>query len=229
MANGQFIIPGSSENDALRRSVEEAYQNTPVNEIDHPTQKRVDEIIDNYSVYAVEQALEAADKRNASDGFDQILAENPELYGLVYDVAEGVGLDAELDRVSAKPDVLKGNELIKTPLKQRVFGIILEKPDFAVSLVNAEGKIAGEKFFGANSRFWYFEGDWFFEQNQPNVGYQVIRYQIAKQNMHKLYEGKEYYFSAGEKTTLVKAIMRYRTDVLEPLYGNKPSKPALGA
>lgn len=68
-------------------------------------------------------------------------------------------------------------------------------------------------------RFWYFEGDWFFEQFYPNVGYQVIRYQILKNSMHKLYNGKEYPFSPGEKATLVKAILRYRTAVLEPLYG----------
>ncbi len=80
-----------------------------------------------------------------------------------------------------------------------------------------------------NRRFWYFEGDWFFEQYQPNVGYQVIRYQIFKQSMHKLYNGREYPFNPGEKATLIKAILHYRTDVLEPLYGKKPTKPALNA
>ena len=67
-------------------------------------------------------------------------------------------------------------------------------------------------------RFWFFEGDWFFEQYYPNSGYQVIRYQIFKQSMHKLYNGVEYPFQPGEKATLVQAIMRYRKVVLDPLY-----------
>jgi len=71
----------------------------------------------------------------------------------------------------------------------------------------------------ANRRFWYFEGDWFFEQYFPNVGYQVVRYQIFKQSMHKLYNGKEYPFTQGERASLVKAILNYRTAVLEPMYG----------
>ena len=70
-----------------------------------------------------------------------------------------------------------------------------------------------------NRRFWHLDGDWFFEQYFPNVGYQVIRYQVLKQSMHKLYNGKEYPFNQGEKASLVNAIMKYRTEVLEPLYG----------
>lgn len=76
-----------------------------------------------------------------------------------------------------------------------------------------------DKSVSAGRRFWYFEGDWFFEQYYPNVGYSVIRYQVLKQGMHKLYNGIEYPFNPGEKATLVKAIMKYRTAVLEPLYG----------
>ncbi len=234
MANGQYIIPGSLENDAIRRSVEEAYVNSPVNvssplnEIDHSTQQRVDEIIDHYPIQVVEQALDAARNRNTPDAFDQILIENPEMYGLIYDVAEGVSIDAELYRASAKPDVLKPS------LKERAFGIFLEKPEFGIRLIDAESNLGG-KMFGneksstVNRRFWYFEGDWFFEQYEPSVGYQVMRYQIFKDSMHKLYNGREYPFNLGEKATLVKAVMNYGTDVLEPLYGKKPSKPALAA
>ena len=140
MVNGQYIIPGSFENDALRHAAEEVFVDSEINEIDHPTQKRVDEIIENYPVYALEQAFEVAAKRHTIDAFDQLLVEHPELYGLIYDAAEGVSIDAELYRASAKPDVLK------TPLRARAFGIFLEKPELGVRLIDAESKLGGEMF-----------------------------------------------------------------------------------
>ncbi|MFZ1301338.1 MAG: hypothetical protein WAQ27_02030 [Candidatus Microsaccharimonas sp.] len=77
-------------------------------------------------------------------------------------------------------------------------------------------------------RFWYFEGDWFFEQYYPNAGYQVIRYQIFENSMHKLFNGIEYPFAEGEKETLLRAIKRYHAAVSEQIYG-KPSNASLAA
>lgn len=149
MANGQFIIPGSLENDALQRSVDEVFEGPSrrqidqifgSTEIDSATLKRVDEVVDNHSGQAIGRALEIAAKQGTLDAFDQLLFEHPELYELIYDVAEGVRVDAELYRASAKPDVLKSS------LKERAFGVFLEKPAFEVRLVNAESELGGKMF-----------------------------------------------------------------------------------
>ena len=132
MANGQFIIPGSRENEALITLEAQS--------VDATTAQRVDQIVDNYPLLAVSQALESAEKYNTIDAFDQIIAKNPELYALIYDVAESVSIDAELYRASAKPDVLKPS------LKERAFGVFLEKPELEVRLVNAESELGGEMF-----------------------------------------------------------------------------------
>ena len=132
MADAQFNIPESYRNEVL----------TPFDtqEIDTTTIKRVDEIVDNYPLFAVSRALENAKNYNTVDAFDQILAANPELYSLIYDVSEGVRVDAELNRASAKPDVLKSS------LKERVFGIFLEKPGLDIRLINAESELGGRIF-----------------------------------------------------------------------------------
>ena len=132
MANGQFNIP-----EAYRQEVI-----TPLDtqEIDTTTIKRVDQIVDNYPLFAVSQALENAKNHHSIDAFDQILTANPELYSLIYDVSEGVRVDAELYRASAKPDVLKPS------LKERAFGIFLEKPELETRLVNAESELGGRMF-----------------------------------------------------------------------------------
>jgi len=132
MANGQFIIPESYGNEVLAP--------LEAQEIDPTTLKRVDQIVDNYPLFAVSQALENAVKQNTSDAFDQMLAANPELLELIYDVAQGVGVDAELYRASAKPDVLKSS------MKERAFGVLLQKPPLEARLVNAESELGGKMF-----------------------------------------------------------------------------------
>lgn len=140
MADGNFVIPGSNENDKLRQPVDDFFVASTHSEIDYPTQKRVDEIIDHYPEQVIERALEADARSLVDDAFDQILIEHPELYGLMYDVAEGVGVDAELERVTAKPDILKPS------LKERAFGVIFEKEDLRIRLVNAESDLGGRMF-----------------------------------------------------------------------------------
>lgn len=120
VSNEEFVIPGSKEN--------------------YEILKRVNEIVDEYPPHAVERALKEAERRNTADAFDQILAENPDLYGIIYEAAEGIRLDAEEGRAFAKPDILRSS------LKERAFGIFLEKPAFEVRLINAEGELGGEMF-----------------------------------------------------------------------------------
>jgi len=91
-------------------------------------------------------------------------------------------------------------------------------------LIEEESKLGGMIFSGVTSqtpgsRFWYFEGDWFFEQYYENVGYQVIRYQILENSMHKLFNGREVAFAEGEKETLIQAIKRYHATVSKEIYG----------
>lgn len=91
-------------------------------------------------------------------------------------------------------------------------------------LIDAESKLGGTLFSNTTSqpagrRFWYFEGEWFFEQYYENAGYQVIRYQIFENSIHKLFNGREYPFSPGEEETLLQAIRRYHSLVMNQLYG----------
>jgi hypothetical protein len=94
-------------------------------------------------------------------------------------------------------------------------------------LIEAESKLGGMIFSASNTcRFWYFEGDWFFEQYTANVGFQVIRYQVLENSIHKLFNGIEYPFYEGEKERLVQAIKKYYSTVSDKIY-NVPTDPAL--
>jgi hypothetical protein len=109
--------------------------------------------------------------------------------------------------------------------------LVLNPRPLEQRLVDVESKIGGEVFYGKNHplvktcRFWYFEGDWFFEQYYQNAGYQVIRYQILDNSIHKLFNGIEYPFAEGEKETLIQAIHRYYTVVSQQLYGVTTNSP----
>jgi len=91
-------------------------------------------------------------------------------------------------------------------------------------LIEAESKLGGMIFSpdgnSANGRrFWYFQGDWFFEQYYENIGYQVTRYQVLENNIHKLFNGREVPFAEGEKQILIQAIKKYHAAVTEQIYG----------
>lgn len=112
--------------------------------------------------------------------------------------------------------------------------LVLNPRPLEQRLIDLESRIGGEIFYGkghplaASCRFWYFEGDWFFEQHYQNTGYQVIRYQVFENSIHKLFNGIEQPFNVGEKETLIRAIKKYHTIVSEELYG-VPSNTALAA
>lgn len=94
--------------------------------------------------------------------------------------------------------------------------------------IEEESKLGGTLFSadGTNPtsrRFWYFQGDWYFEQQYQNQGSYVIRYQILENSMHKLFHGREVPFSYGEEQVLVQAIKRYHSIVSEKLYGESLS------
>jgi hypothetical protein len=91
-------------------------------------------------------------------------------------------------------------------------------------LVEAESLIGGKLFANEpgiiQQRFWYHEGDWFYEAVDAK-GAMVARYQFSENLVHKLVDGREIAFAEGEKTALIETINRYYTQIQVELYQNK--------
>ncbi|MDB5179377.1 MAG: hypothetical protein JWN12_9 [Candidatus Saccharibacteria bacterium] len=88
-------------------------------------------------------------------------------------------------------------------------------------LVEIESVIGGNLFPKpagvTKQRFWYHQGDWFYETHDA-VGPMVARYQFANGQAHKLVDGKPIAFAEGEIDNLHKMIQRYRDEVYAQLY-----------
>ena len=157
--------------------------------------------------------------QEVDQAFSEVVAQNPELQKTPYSEI----LDKQVDLEELRAFATEAN--LPRTLSQRIMSLFAPAPrPLDERLVDAESKIGGEIFFGENAeavsaRFWYFEGDWFFERNYANDGYKVIRYQVFENSMHKLYDGVEYPFSEGEQGTLLDAIHRYHDTVSRNLYG----------
>jgi hypothetical protein len=91
-------------------------------------------------------------------------------------------------------------------------------------LVEAESIIGGGLFKKPDGvleqRFWYHEGDWFYESHDVN-GPVVARYQFINGQVIKLVEGRLVHFAEGEVTNLHKMIELYHDKVYEQLYAPK--------
>jgi len=88
-------------------------------------------------------------------------------------------------------------------------------------LVEAESVIGGDLFpkpAGViKQRFWYHEGDWFYETVDA-TGPMVARYQFVNGAAHKLVDGKPVAFAEGEIENLQKIIQLYHDRVYKELY-----------
>lgn len=88
-------------------------------------------------------------------------------------------------------------------------------------LVEAESVIGGTLFKKAvgisQQRFWYHQGDWFYETHDA-VGPMVARYQFVNGQAHKLVEGKLVHFADGELDNLHRMIQLYHDCVYTQLY-----------
>ena len=87
--------------------------------------------------------------------------------------------------------------------------------------------IMGGTLFGAqhpsiSRRFWFHEGDWFFEHND-GIAPVVARYQITEAAAYKLVEGREHPFADGELSRLFEAITTYHATIRDTLYRQSDS------
>lgn len=95
------------------------------------------------------------------------------------------------------------------------------QPTLHDKLVEAESIIGGKLFAKPagvlEQRFWYHQGDWFYETRDA-VGPMVARYQLVNGQAHKLVEGKLVHFADGELDNLHQMIQLYRDRVYTQLY-----------
>jgi hypothetical protein len=91
-------------------------------------------------------------------------------------------------------------------------------------LVEAESIIGGSQLGThpeiISQRFWYHQGDWFYESHDA-TGPMVARYQFIDGQAHKLVDGKPYYFADGEIQNLYRTIELYHDQVFLQLYASK--------
>ena len=90
--------------------------------------------------------------------------------------------------------------------------------------VNAESEIGGD-ILPKNGdiirqRFWYVQGDWFYEVLDAR-GVMIARYQFSEDLSHKLVDGRQIDFAEGEKAALLETINRYYTQIQVELYSDK--------
>jgi len=92
-------------------------------------------------------------------------------------------------------------------------------------LVEAESTIGGSPRVlpsapgVVNQRFWYQQGDWFYEVHD-SVGPMVARYQFIDGSIAKLVDGKLVQLAEGEAETIYKIIPQYH-DAISELYISK--------
>jgi len=91
-------------------------------------------------------------------------------------------------------------------------------------LVEIESAIGGTLFKKPagvlEQRFWYHEGDWFYE-TRDITGPMVARYQFKDGQAHKIVAGKPVAFAAGEIENLHKMIQVYHDQVYTQLYSKQ--------
>jgi len=91
-------------------------------------------------------------------------------------------------------------------------------------LVEAESRIGGSKVGSQpgiiSQRFWYHQGDWYYESDDAN-GSVVARYQFVDGQAHKLIDGKPQYFAEGEIQNLHQTIELYHQEVYMQLYASQ--------
>lgn len=95
------------------------------------------------------------------------------------------------------------------------------RQSFEDKLVELESIIGGNLFkkpVGVSSqRFWFHEGDWFYETHD-SIGPMVARYQFTNGQAHKLVDGKPVAFAELEIHNLYKMIQLYHDQVYKELY-----------
>ncbi|MES2630478.1 MAG: hypothetical protein V4611_00795 [Patescibacteria group bacterium] len=232
MANGQFIAPGSRANEQFRHVKNDVYS-VPVGYadevvVDDSIRRAVDEIFEGHIGQAVDEAIVESNETRLQESLDEILENNPELARALYSRVLDIQVDIEELRAFADKGVLP------MTISERFMSLFAQSPQpFDERLVDAESNYGGEVFYGKDAdkvgaRFWYFENDWFFERSYDGKGFQVIRYQVLDDSMHKLFDGFEYSFTPGEKETLLQAINLYFDVISKKLY-DTPNNYALAA
>ena len=136
------------------------------------------------------------------------------------------------EEIQAMRDTADESVLIRDRIS-RLFRSVTQKiitpaPGYSLerALVDRESEIGGSLFPPENSmvsrRFWYFDGDWYFEEREAKQSF-VARYTLYGESIEKLVHGRPVAIEPQEEVALVAAIPLYKQRIESELY--KPSSP----
>ena len=148
--------------------------------------------------------------------------QSPEVVQPSYAWVHTVQQDIENLRAEADESVLIRDRIARL-FRSVTQKLVAPAPGYTLerALIERESEIGASLFGGlaegVTRRFWYYEGDWYFEERAPKAA-SVARYTVYEDSIEKLVHGRPVTLEPSETHALITAIPLYKARIEHELY-----------